>query len=1681
MVNELLSDNPELKGYLGLGFTGMMNNGAANPNWLNWLDRRDNTTDPNPNDILGGAVGAMTMQMTSGTALGTANSQEKAFQYGVNVDENVGTFTVEGRLFNFTENLQLYDISSPANGELGLFIGDGTQSNYIKLVLTAGGSLQALQEINDVPQTPLTASVAPSQDIVMYFQVEAASGAVTLQYSVDGGSVQTLGTINAGGSILSAIQSASTPLALGLIGTSNAAGEEVEGTWDYLNVQSTQPFVELALPDIEAMISDNDQTFNLDDYFGDDNGDGNLVYSVEDNTNTAVGASIAGSTLTVSFPATPEVSQLTIRATDNGGLFVEQTFTVTVSDEPVPILRIRANGPTLAATDAPNPDWAGGSSSGAYTGTSNDYTYAVNTGNFSTQNAAGRHASLPDYVPQAIFTNERYDLPAGDEMEYTFGLPNGNYFVRLYMGDGYNGTSGIGDRVFDISIENQLVQDALDLVATFGHNTGGMLEFPVNLTDGTLNILFGHSVENPLINGIEILSASGPAAASITVAPIPNQSNLEGDLINLTVTASGGDANENFSFSATNLPTGIQIEPTTGLIFGTIEAGASAGSVYSSVVTVSKPGSSTVNTPFSWTVSGPVGNATWNDQTDDENYTARHECSFVQAGDKFYLFGGRENSTTLDVYDYQGKTWSQINNSAPAEFNHFQALEYQGLIWVIGAFKTNGFPNEAPADHVWAYNPATDEWIQGPEIPAGRKRGSAGLVVHNGKFYIIGGNTIGHNGGYVSWFDEFDPATGVWTALADAPRPRDHFHAAVIGDKLYVAGGRLSGGPGGTFAPLIAEVDVYNFTTGTWSSAPNLPTPRAAASVAPLNNELYVIGGEIGEDLQGNTVGDAVKTTEAFNPATGTWSTKANLLTERHGTQVIQSGNGIHVAAGSSSQGGGGKMKNMEFFGTDNPVGTPLTASQLQTPGSVAVSTNNPSDITVSATGGNTAVIITDVVISGQNAASFILNTPVDFAMLEPGASLNLSVGFSGTTGGETATLEIEYGNAGTATITLNSTVVAPGSVLYRVNAGGPLTATNDTDPTDWSADQATSTANGTAATGTPSPYFNVTPPAQDITYGTTFTGTNSTGYPDALFSTERYSTVPNPDNMQWDFPVENGTYTVNLLFAEIWTGAQTPGTRVFDVLVEEDPVLTNFDQTVAYGWNTAGVETFSVTVTGGNLDIDFLVNAQNPNLKGIEIINSGTLPANNPPVVSTPGGQFGIEGDNVTLQINASDENACSGLTYSATGLPSSLTIHPNSGLISGTLDESVVGGPAGAFIESDGIVVIEMESAETLSGSWKDASNYSTTFSPNVNNPTGAAGSDFIVWQGGQSLSSPGNGLLTYPVEITTPGVYRFQWRNQVGNGTNTTDHNDTWLKIESDAFYGLKSGSTVCPKGLNPAENECSGNSPEGAGSGGWFKIYSSGANNWSWSTNTSDNDAHQIYARFDAPGVYNILVSARSSSHVIDRMVLSHADYSGSATSLSLPESERKQSNTAGAAAGSPYNVIVTVTDGCAPALSTSVAFTWDVFEESAASLTLTATSQGRTDASGMHTVELYALNDLSTPRYTYTPTADASGEMTVAGFAPGEYKVLVKRVGYLQRVKTLTLTGGNVSTAFTQLKAGNLNADNTVSIQDFSLLASSFNQTGQASDINGDGITNIQDFSLLASNYGESGDSLADNQ
>ena len=87
--------------------------------------------------------------------------------------------------------------------------------------------------------------------------------------------------------------------------------------------------------------------------------------------------------------------------------------------------------------------------------------------------------------------------------------------VRLYLANRCGCTASPGQRVFDVSVEGTQRLNDFDIVAAVGHDVGTMRSWTVT-SDGSIDIDFGHVVENPLINGIEIVEprAGPPPPAS---------------------------------------------------------------------------------------------------------------------------------------------------------------------------------------------------------------------------------------------------------------------------------------------------------------------------------------------------------------------------------------------------------------------------------------------------------------------------------------------------------------------------------------------------------------------------------------------------------------------------------------------------------------------------------------------------------------------------------------------------------------------------------------------------------------------------------------------------------------------------------------------------------------------------------------------------------------------------------------------------------------------------------------------------------------------------------------------------------------------------------------------------------------------------------------------------------------
>lgn len=114
---------------------------------------------------------------------------------------------------------------------------------------------------------------------------------------------------------------------------------------------------------------------------------------------------------------------------------------------------------------------------------------------------------------------------------------------------------------------------------------------------------------------------------------------------------------------------------------------------------------------------------------------------------------------------------------------------------------------------------------------------------------------------------------------------------------------------------------------------------------------------------------------------------------------------------------------------------------------------------------------------------------------------------------------------------------------------------------------------------------------------------------------------------------------------------------------------------------------------------------------------------------------------------------------------------------------------------------------------------------------------------------------------------------------------------------------------------------------------------------------------------------------------------------------------------------------------------------------------------------------------TSPITTRNVTLDTRGYFTATGIAPATYDVRVKNSQTLSAKVTGVVVGNDTPIDFGLLREGDVNNDNQVAINDYSLLVTAYGAcTGQPkwdarADLNGTGCVDGGDFSLLITNYG----------
>lgn len=298
---------------------------------------------------------------------------------------------------------------------------------------------------------------------------------------------------------------------------------------------------------------------------------------------------------------------------------------------------------------------------------------------------------------------------------------------------------------------------------------------------------------------------------------------------------------------------------------------------------------------------------------------ARTDGAAVQVGTKLFYIGGSDGQaaqSTVWVAEAVSVGNFDVWKDGPAlpePRSDASVLSVSGTIYVIGGYDAAG----APTTTVFSLTPdpqtgAIGDWTPVEDLPLKEARaGAAGAVASDG-ILLIGG--IGPSGPVATtWKSVLDDkgVLGAWEDQASLPRAQAEANAAVIGDFVWVWGGRDANGPvgavqRGSLGLAAAEGLPENEDEGKviqWavSDEANLPAARSDAAGWSANGTLYSVGGE-GPDGPATELYWAIPTTGGDIPQ---WShlDVSDLPNGLVGASPVVTGPNVILVGGATAEG----------------------------------------------------------------------------------------------------------------------------------------------------------------------------------------------------------------------------------------------------------------------------------------------------------------------------------------------------------------------------------------------------------------------------------------------------------------------------------------------------------------------------------------------------------------------------------------------------------------------------------------------------------------------------------------------------------------------------------------------------------------------------------------------------------
>lgn len=239
--------------------------------------------------------------------------------------------------------------------------------------------------------------------------------------------------------------------------------------------------------------------------------------------------------------------------------------------------------------------------------------------------------------------------------------------------------------------------------------------------------------------------------------------------------------------------------------------------------------------------------------------------------------GGGESATA--------PSWVATASMGTPRMRHTATRLADGRVLVVGGEDASG--NTVSSSEI--FDPGTETWSDGPQLTAARQNHTA-VLLSDGRVAIIGGGSSTSNGvpagaDVTGTVEVFDPATDTVSAGPPLQHARGHHRAVRLDDgRVLVVGGVAEG------ATAVLPAEMLAADGSAWVETGAITTGRALFGAVRDASGDVVIAGGIGSSL--------LRSAERFDPASGTWSTLPQMMSPRMYVALAPLAEGGVVAMG---------------------------------------------------------------------------------------------------------------------------------------------------------------------------------------------------------------------------------------------------------------------------------------------------------------------------------------------------------------------------------------------------------------------------------------------------------------------------------------------------------------------------------------------------------------------------------------------------------------------------------------------------------------------------------------------------------------------------------------------------------------------------------------------------------------